>query len=57
MRNKFLLKKNTMSLNYLFDLPNLNAKEARWLAFLSKYHFKLNHIKGKENKIVDALSR
>ena len=25
--------------------------------FLSEYHFELNHIKGKENKIADALSR
>ena len=27
------------------------------MAFLSEYHFELNDIKGKENKIVDALSR
>ena len=46
-----------MSLNYLFDQPNLNARKARWLDFLSEYHFELKHIKGKENKVVDALSR
>ena len=27
------------------------------MAFLSEYHFELNHIKGKENKVADALSR
>ena len=34
----------------------MNARQPRWLAFLSEYHFELNHIKGKENKVVDALS-
>ena len=46
-----------MSLKYLFDLRDLNSRQARWLVFLSEYHFELKHIKGKENKIVDALSR
>ena len=46
-----------MSLKYLFDQPYLNARKAKWLSFLSEYHFELNHIKGKENKIADALSR
>ena len=37
--------------------PNINARQARWLAFLSGYDFEIQHIKGKENKVVDALSR
>ena len=57
MGNKFLLKKDNMSLKYLFDQPDLNSRKARWLAFLSEYHFKLKHIKGKENKIANALSQ
>ena len=44
-------------LKYLLDQPNLNARKARWLAFLSEYNFEIQHIKGKENKVVDALSR
>ena len=44
-----------MSLKYLSDQLELNARQAQWLAFLSKYHFELNHINGKENKIDDAL--
>ena len=44
-------------LKYLLDQPNLNARQARWLAFLSEYSFEIQHIKGKENKVVDALSR
>ena len=35
--------------------PNMNARQARWLVFLSEYHFELKHIKVKENKVVDGL--
>ena len=42
-------------LKYLLDQPNLNAKQARWLDFLSEYDFEIQHIKDKENKCVDAL--
>ena len=45
-----------MSLKYLLDQSDLNARKALSLAFLSEYHFELKHIKGKENKVVDALS-
>ena len=48
---------NNKGLKYLLDRPNLNARQARWLAFLSEYDFKIQHIKGKENKVVDALSK
>ena len=41
----------------MLDQPNLNARQARWLAFLSEYDSEIQHIKGKENKVVDALSR
>ena len=44
-------------LKYLLDQPNLNARQTRWLAFLNEYNFKIQHIKGKENKVVDALSK
>ena len=35
----------------------MNARQARWLAFLSEYDFNINHIKGNENKVVDSLRR
>ena len=44
---RFLLMSDNMSLKYLFDQQNLNARQARWLAFLSKYNFEIKHIKGK----------
>ena len=57
MGRKFLLKTDNMSLEYLFEQLDLNARQARWFAFLSEYHFELKHIKGKENNIVDALTQ
>ena len=41
MGRKFLLKTNNTSLKYLFEQLDLNARKARWLAFLSEYHFEL----------------
>jgi hypothetical protein len=35
----------------------LNAKKSRWLEFLCEYKFDIKHIKGKENKLIYALSR
>ena len=57
MGRNFFLKTTNMSLKYLFDQPDLNVRQARWLDFLSEYNFELKHIKGKENKVADALSR
>ena len=54
---KFILMMDNKGLKYLLDQPNLNARQARWLAFLSEYDFEIQHIKGKENKVDDALSR
>jgi hypothetical protein len=41
----------------LFGKPTLNARKNKWLDFLSEYDFNIKHIKGKENKVVDALNR
>ena len=48
---------NNISFKYLFDQQNMNAKHAIWLSFLSEYDFEIKHIKGNENKVVNALSR
>jgi hypothetical protein len=41
----------------LFDQPTLNARQSRWLEFLCEYDFNIKHIKVKDDKLVDALSR
>jgi hypothetical protein len=57
MGKRFELRTYHNGLKYLFDQPNLNARQRRWLEFLSKYDFDIKHIKGKENKVVDAINR
>jgi hypothetical protein len=54
---KFVLMTDHCGLRYLFDQPKLNARQARWMALLSKFDFKIKHIKGKENRVVDYLSK
>ena len=44
---KFILMTDNKGLKYLLDQPNLNVRQARWLAFLSEYDFEIQHIKGK----------
>jgi hypothetical protein len=57
MGKRFELRTDHNGLKYLFDQPTLNVRQSRWLEFLSEYDFYIKHIKGKENKVVDALSR
>lgn len=46
-----------MRLKYLFEHLILNDKKARWLELLCEFYFEINHVKGKENKVFDALSK
>jgi hypothetical protein len=57
MGNKFLLLTDKSSVKFLFSQLDLNARQARWLAFLREFDFEVRHIKGKENKVADDLSR
>jgi hypothetical protein len=53
----FELRTYHFGLKYLYEQPTLNAWQTRWLEFLSEYDLDIKHIKGKETKVVDALSR
>jgi hypothetical protein len=57
MRRRFELRTYHCGLKHLFQQTTLNARKTRWLEFLSEYDFEIKHIKGKENQVVDALSR
>jgi hypothetical protein len=57
MGRRFELKTDHNGLKYLFDQPTLNARQSRWLEFMCEYDFEIKHIKGKENKVVDALNK
>ena len=57
MGRSFELRTDHCGLKYLFDQATLNAMKARWLEFLCEFDFEIKHIKGKENKVFDALSK
>jgi hypothetical protein len=57
MGKRFEMRTDHNGLKYLFDQPTLNDRQSRWLEFLSEYDFDINHIKGKEKKLVDSLNR
>jgi hypothetical protein len=35
----------------------LNSRQIRWLEFLNEYDFDIKHVKGKDNKVVDAVNK
>jgi hypothetical protein len=57
MGRKFLLLMDNSGVKYMFSQLDLNARQAIWLSFLREFDFEVRHIKGKENKVVDTLSR
>jgi hypothetical protein len=57
MGRRFELRIDHKSMKYLFDYPTLNARQSASLEFLCEYNFDIKHIKGKENKVFDALNR
>ena len=57
MERKFLLLTDNNGVKHLFGQHDLNARQERWFAFLREFDFEVRHIKGRENKIEDALSR
>jgi hypothetical protein len=57
MGKKFELRTDHIGLKYIFEQLTLNARQTRCLEFLSEYDLDIKHVKGKENKFVDALSR
>ena len=53
----FVLKTDHSSQNSYFKEVDLNSRQARWNSFLSVFDMDIQHMKGKENQVVDALSR
>ena len=54
---RYFLKKNHVNLTNVFNEPTLNVCQAQWTTFLSEFDFEIKHLKGKENRAVDELSR
>ena len=54
---RFVFVSDHSGFRYMFDQPNLNSRKARWLGTISDYDIKIRYIKGKENVVVNALSK
>ena len=54
---RFVLKTDHSSLTNYFKKEDLNSRQARWNAFLSEFDMDIQHVKGKENRVADALRR
>ena len=54
---KFILLKDNMCIMNLFTQPRVNSRKERWMSFLTKLDFEVRHIRGMENRVVDALSQ
>ena len=47
MGKKFELRTDHCGLKHLFGHPTLNARQTRWMEFMSEYDFEIKHTKGK----------
>ena len=56
-KHPVIVKSDHRNLRTFMTTKDLNARQARWAEELSSYNFVIEHIKGKENKVADALSR
>ena len=56
MGRKCMLLTNNIGVNFLISQLDLNARQVRWLSFLSEFDFEVRHIKSKENKVSYAIS-
>lgn len=54
---EFLLECDNQALSWLLGHPKQLGRIARWVLRISSFKFRVNHIKGSENVLADALSR
>ena len=53
----FLVKTDKNPLTYIMTTPKLDATMHQWVSALAKYNFHLEHQKGQDNAVADALSQ
>ena len=52
----FLIRTNNNPLTYVMTTPNLDAIRHRWVVAMAGYSFKIEYVRGSDNKVADALS-
>ena len=55
--DQFLIFSDHQALQYFMTTKQLNARQARWAEFLSRFHFLIKYRTGKTNICADALTR
>jgi hypothetical protein len=54
---RFVVKSNHNSLKYLLEQRDLNERQQKWVRKIQAYDFDIEFVKGKNNAVVNALSR
>jgi ribonuclease HI len=57
MPKEFVLYTDNNALQFISSQPKMNQRHAKWVQFLQNFTFVIKHTGGKENKVVDELSR
>ena len=53
----FLVQTDNNPLTYVITTPNLDAVRHRWVVAMAGYNFKIEYIRGSNNKVADTLSQ
>ena len=53
----FLVRTDNNPLTYVMTMPNLDTVGHWWVAAMAGYNFKIEYVRGSDNKVADALSR
>ena len=56
-KEQFQVLTDHQSLKYFMTTKKLNAQQARWAEFLSRFYFLIKYRPGRQNTLADALSR
>jgi len=56
-KEPFMVKIDYKNLISFLTTKELNQRQVKWAEMLTKYHFKIEHVKRSDNAKADALSR
>ena len=55
--NKFVVKTDHNNWRYFLTQKDLNERQQKWVSKIRAFDFDIEYVKGKNNVVVDALSR
>ena len=57
MYQPFTVQTDNNPLTYVLMTPNLDATGHRWVSALARFNFRLEYLRGADNRVADVLSR